>query len=249
MGVVYKAKYTLKFLLSNREGTMKKVFLLVFCCSFLFSCSSNKLHQYQYEDRTAAAHMAYPPHPEVFTESWVGINPDDPVGTIINLGTTVAKDVQAAKAQAKMEQALEQVDVSEIIRRRTLAQCSKFMHYRPIDSEQRADYVFDLEIRKYGIDANSWTSRTSFKIEARVVLRHNRSGIQIWKKKIKEDRPISPSVFGLGDSGDNVLTALALSKLTVEQIATGFDHLARYTADRIADKLRDDLAEARSKEE
>ena len=226
---------------------MKSTVLTVIILSILiFACSSNKLHEYDYDNYTAAAYMAIPPHPVVFTESWVGVDTSDPVGAIIKIGTTIAKDVEAGKAQEKMERAMKQVDVSEIIRQRTLAQCSKFMHYRPIRNEERADYVFDLEIRKYGIDANSWSSRTYFKIEAKVVLRHNKSGIQIWKKKIKEDRPISPAIFGLGSSADNVLTALALSKLTVEEIATGFEHLAKYTADRIANKLRDDLSDSLS---
>ena len=212
----------------------------------LVGCSSvNHLRDYKFRDQTVAADMLTPPRPEVFTGSDVWIDANDPISSILRVGTTIAKEVEAAEAQERMDRALEQVDVPERIRERTLQRCAKVLKSNPIDESDQAEFLLDMEIRNYGIDAKSWTAGTYFKIDVLVQIIDNRTNALVWKRKIKERQPISAEIFGLGRAAENVISAVALSNLSEDEIATGFRHLADYTADRIAARLQKDLAKAR----
>ena len=208
--------------------------------------SSNLLREYEFETRTAAALMAIPPRPEVFTHSFVGIDERDPMRSAIRLGTTIVKEMEAQRAEARLDSAMELVDVPEQIRARTLERCSTYLHYRPTEDSKNADFLFDMNIRHYGIDAKSWSASVHFKIDVEVRLLDNKRGMRIWKARVKEEQPITQRIFGLGRATGDVITAVALSNLSVEELVQGFEHLADYTADRIARKLQNDFAKARS---
>ena len=84
-------------------------------------------------------------------------------------------------------------------------------------------------------------------MDVEVQLLDNRRGVRIWKARVKERQPITRTFFGLGKATGDVITAVALAKLSVEELVEGFEHLADYTADRITRKLRDDLVKARAR--
>ncbi len=57
--------------------------------------------------------------------------------------------------------------------------------------------------------------------------------------------PLSPRIFGISRSVENVMDAMALSKLTVDEMATGMDYLAHFSAEVIAKKLYKDYVKSR----
>jgi hypothetical protein len=228
------------------------LFPVIITMAFLFiMCgSSNRLMEYNFNDRTVSAMMSLPPPPEIFTDSFWGVgNEGNIIETAIRIGTTIAKEVEVQKARDKMDSALESVDVPERIRKRTLERCARYLRYRSFDDSEDAEFLFDMHIQKYGIDAKSWAASVHFKIDVRVYLIDNEKNIEIWRKRVRESLPVTRSTFGLPDAAGDVITAVALSQLSEEDMAAGFEHLADYTADRVARKLQEDFAKARSKRE
>ncbi len=209
--------------------------------------SSNRLMEYDFREHTAAAMMAVPPPPEIFTDSFFMVDEGNLLATAIRIGTTIAKEVEVAETQRKLDQAMEEVDVPEIIRLEALHQCAKTLRAQPVDDENNSDFLFDFQIQNYGIDAKSWSASVHFKIDVKVFLLDNENNTEIWHKRVRERMPISRELFGLPDAAGDIITAVALSNLTAEQMADGFEHLAQYTADRVARRLQSDLAKARAK--
>ena len=105
-----------------------------------------------------------------------------------------------------------------------------------------------MKIKKYGIEAQSWDASVDFIMNLEVRLIDNIKHMEIWEKTINERTMITNSIFGLGDTFGNVITASALSELSEEEMITGFTHLADYAADHVAEKILEDYVEAHSKE-
>jgi len=213
----------------------------------LIGCgSSNRLREYTFRDLTAAAIIAAPSGPEVFTGSFIHVDQDDLFASALRAGTTLAKEVTADKAQAQLDSAMMRVDVPERIRGRALQRCSEYLHFRPIQDYDESDFLFDMYIETYGIDAESWDARVYFQIDLKVYLIDNTTGLEIWKTHVKERQPLSGTIFDTGSvAADDVITAIALSQLSVEEMVLGFQYLADDTADRVARKLRRDFAKSR----
>jgi hypothetical protein len=221
--------------------------IIIGLCITIFDCgSSNRLREYRFSNNSAAAIVSAPPAPEVFTESFFDVDSQDLLGSVLRLGGNIAKEIEAAEARARLDSAMQLVDVPDRIRIRTLERGSKYMHYRSIDDEDAADFLFDIFINHYGIEAKSWDAGVYFEVDLHVYLLDNETGLEIWKKHFKERQPISRTSF-LADetAAEDVVTAVVLAGLSVEEMARGFKRLADYTADRITQKLRKDFQKSR----
>jgi hypothetical protein len=205
-------------------------------------CSMNKLRGHGFRERTASALLAYAPPPEIFTDDWTDVDFNNPVGAIIKIGTGIAKEVEMGKTRAKMDSAMGMVDIPEIIRTETLERGAKYLHYRSIEDIDDSDYLFDIIMRHYGIDAKSWTASVYFKIDVKITLIDNAKNTEIWRSCFKERFPISREIFGLPNAAGNIITAVTLSNLTADQIADGLENLAVQTSDRIIHKLQRDFS-------
>ena len=218
------------------------LFGLTLSLSLTMCCSMNHLRGYEFRDRTAAALLDFPPSPEIFTNDWTNVNWSNPVEAIFDIGTGIAKEVEVSKARAKLVRAMDKVDIPEIIRSKTLDRGSEYLHYRPVEDTKDAYFLFDIEIRNYGIEAQSWTAGVYFKIDVKTTLIDNYSGKEIWRSCFDERLPVSREIFGLPDQANDIITAIALSNLTADEIAAGLEHLAGHTSDRIIQKLRSDFS-------
>ena len=228
-----------------------QLLLIVVLCLNLIECSSyKKLINYTFKDHTVSAIVTAAPWADVFTDSYIHIDKDNLFRTFLNIGTTIVKEVEAEKVKTLLDSAMKQVNVPERIRNRTLERGADYLHYRPIKEHNKADYLFDICITNYGIDAKSWDAGIYFKIDVKINLIDNKTGVLIWKKRINERKPISRTIFSLaGTTTDNVITAIMLSNLSVEEMIKGFQYMADYTADRIVQKLQKDFAKSRSHKE
>ncbi len=209
--------------------------------------SSNKLHNYQFNERTIATQMLTPPAPIVFSDSFIWIDKDDPIGSVLRIGTTIAKEIEASKVRARLDSAMQQVDIPLLVEDMVAEKGAKVLRCQNIAEPKKADFLLDIDIKKYGIEAESWFATTRFRMEIEVTLVDNAATARIWKKKVKENLKIAPTIFGLGQSINNVVTAAALANLSVDEIAAGLRSLAETAADRIVKKLQQDLYKANEK--
>jgi hypothetical protein len=230
-----------------RTANMVVWILVAGLCLALTGCGpKHRLKEYDFNDLTAAAMVDAPAEAGVFTGSLLDIAGHHPLAIALQAGAALAKEITADGAQARLDSAMMQVDVPERIRSRTLRRCADYLRLQSVPVHNRADFLFDVYIHDYGIDAEAWDAGVYFYIDAQVYLLDNGTGSEIWKTHVKERLPVTrrlfPSEVGVAD---DVVSAIALSQLSVDEIAAGFRHLANETADRVAARLRRDYAKSR----
>ncbi len=230
-----------------KKQTVVITLTLIVASLFIIQCSSNRLHEYEFNETTVAAMMATPPRAQIFSDSFY-LGGEGLVETAIRIGTSIGKEIQLRQAQQRLDNAMTKVNIPEQIQKRTLEQSSKYLYFYPVEETQSADFLMMMKIKKYGIEAQSWDASVEFIIDLNVKLIDNIKHIEVWEKTIHEKTMITGSIFGLGETFGNVLTASALSDLSEEEMINGFTHLADYTADRVAEKMEEDFIEAHSKE-
>ena len=156
------------------------------------------------------------------------------------------KASEAAKAEPIMREALRSVDVPAIVLEEASQACASVLDARPVESGQKADYLLDLDIYEYGIEAPSWSSSVSLHLSMMAIIYHSGSGEIVWRRKhITVDIPASAQMFGLGAAMGDIVSAAVLSSLTVDQLEEGFQRLALESARRVARILEDDFYRAR----
>jgi hypothetical protein len=211
--------------------------------NLLACCSMNQLRGREFRDRTAAAVVSAPPGAELSNEGWTDVDFHNPIQAVIGIGTAVAREVQASKTRARLDSAMQRVDIPEVVRTETLERGSRTLRYRPVEDGRDADYRFDIEIRKYGIESSSWSTGVRFRLDIRITLRDCATGKEMWRRCFDEKRAVSGDYFGLPDAANNVITLMALSSLTTDRIADGLENLAVAVSDEIVRKLQDDFSD------
>jgi hypothetical protein len=211
----------------------------------LSSCTTvNNLDRYRIENASLAADMREPPQARLDIDYTVHFDARNPIGTALSVGTTLIKASEAEKAEANMRDALATVDVPAIVLRETARACAGALDARLVDRGQRADYLLDLDIREYGIQAPSWGSAVTLHLRMVASLYHTRSRDIVWRRAITIDDPASPQMFGVGHIVGDIVTAGVLSSLTVDELEEGFRALALESARSLTRKLERDFYRA-----
>ena len=211
----------------------------------LSSCAHTPVHyplaDYSFLDATLAADMILPPEPTINVFYHVTFDPDDPLRTALSIGTSVLKAAEVEQAQERMRQALETVDVPELLRDQALAGCSAALGTRNAGSVQEADYRLVLDIHEYGISARGYGSGVAMTMEVTAGLYSNLDRKLIWRRNVSLDVPATVQLFGVGHVVGNLVTAAMLADLSTEELAAGFRNLATEAARSLAHRLERDL--------
>ena len=227
------------------KSNTRKIFLALGVTAVVIifgACATvNHLSEYSFGGTKVAGTMRTPPEPVVDGNYNVTIDMNKPIHTFASVATNLAKADQLSKAEDKMYAALREVDVPGLIFEETYNRCAFSLASEKVASVRDSDYIFDLEIRSYGLDADSSSAAVRIEIEttARVYATADRR--LIWERRVSVRDPLSPEVFGLNDVIDTVITTAAIANLTEEQLVRGFTESARRVAYKIAGKLEDDL--------
>jgi len=223
------------------------LFIVLFIISIIRCGGVNRLREYDLRDQSAVAIMAPAPRAQVFSETHDPAGEKDLLSTAINIGTTIAKGVEAHKAQERLDRAMEQVDIPEEIRMETFSRCTEYLYMQEATEAKTADFVYMMKIKEYGISAQSWDSNVDFKINMEIRLIDNSTHQEVWVKKFNETQPVTNEIFGIHESAHNIITAVALSELSEDEMITGFQNLAAFVSGRIAEKIHKDYLKAHSK--
>jgi hypothetical protein len=208
---------------------------------------SNRLREVSLNDARVAIVAAIPPHPRV-QAGYPGegaIDYRDPLGTIARVGTAAEKHRQARRAQARLDSAVQQVDLADRIARQVLTQSSQLLRVAPTARPADADYLLDLRIRDYALVADSFEGAVYFVVEGDLYMLEAATGREMWDARVREREKLTGSLFGLPPSAGNVITARALSRLSAEEMSEGLSRLADLAAERVVDRLRRDYARSR----
>ena len=213
--------------------------------------ASHRLDEVALDGRRVAVTAAVPPAPRVQAGSpaEAGINPYDPVGTAVRLGTAERKRRELRRAQARLDSLVAAVDVADRVARQTLAGAARVLQFAPGDRPETSDYVLDLRIADYALVADSFEGAVYFVLLGEVRLLDARTGALMWDAELAErevlDRSTFGSIFGLPASYGNVVTGRAIAQLGSDDMAVGLGRLADLTAERIVSRLARDYRRSR----
>lgn len=208
--------------------------------------ASNRLHEVDLNGKRVAVVAAIPPHPRVQGghPGEGAVDPYDPIGSAIRVGTAAAKYQEAREAQARLDSVVSRIDIADQIARKVLLDSADLLRFIPESYPEDADYIIDLRIFDYSLVADSFEGATYFVLEGEVLLLDPVRAVELWRRKIREREVLSGSLFGLPAAAGNVITARALSRLSEEDMQRGLDNLADYVAGKVVERLRDDYYEA-----
>jgi hypothetical protein len=217
--------------------------LIAFWALFLLLASgcrhTNRLADYDFREGALAIETTIPSRPGVFTSDFFFYDRGRPMRFFMKLGATIIKESEAEQARVRMDSANARVDVAGILHDRIHERAAGYLNAEPVDRLDDADYLLDVRIRSYGIDAEAWDASAYFKLEAEVLLIDRRGRRLIWETEFEETEPISPAFFGPHGAIKNVITAGALAGLT--EMTVALEQLAEFSADRITRRLQRDL--------
>lgn len=220
--------------------------VLVVAASLLGSACGGRHHlaDYDFAGRSIAVVRLAPPAPELYTGGRE-ITSDNAIVAVIEAGSAVAVELESRRARSRLDSAAVTVDIASRLADGTLDRASRYLGTRPIESEDDADFLLEVDVERFGIDA-SGSGAASLFVEGEAILIDGRTGDEIWSEEVSAWDRLTPSVGGAGGTATGtIVTAAALTRITVEEFARILEQLADYAADVVTDELREDLRDVR----
>ena len=205
-------------------------------------CGGHHLADYDFADRSLAVVYYTALVPELWTGGY-DVEGDNPLEVVVAAGGRVAREVEARRAQARLDSAASRLDLAEGMADRTLERASRYLGARPVEEESEADYLLEVDVRHMGLDAGR--DAAYLVVRAEVVLLDGRTGREIWDADVRGRDRLTPGVSGSTEVLGDVVTAGALSRVSVDEFETILRRLTDFVADRVARELRSDLRDAR----
>jgi hypothetical protein len=203
------------------------------------------LGEYDFSNRSMALVVIAPPAPGLLTPGW-GLNEsNDVVGAVIRAGSKVARDVEGRRARARLDSATSRVSMADTLARRTLDRTSRYLGLRPVPATADADFLIEVHMRDYGVDARGESAAYLY-TNAEAVLLDRRTGREIWNVEVHGTDRLTPIIRGTGSiPGGGIVTAGTLHMVTVADFQQALDQLITLSSNRIADELRSSLRDVR----
>ena len=209
-------------------------------------CGKHYLNQYDFSQKTLALVFIEPPQPELL-HGWYNVDVgNNAVSAVVSAGAKVAKEMEARRASARLDSAAKDVDVSTLLAERTLERVSRYLGTRIVSTADGADYVLELNMRSFGIDARS-NRTTSLYARAEAVVVDRRTGREIWSEDVRGSDQLTPYVIGTSTVPSAIFTAATLHRVTVAEFREALDQLITFTSDRVTNELREDLRDVRDR--
>ena len=204
------------------------------------------LKEYRFSDRTLGVEFIEPPEAEL-KHGWYNVDPGgNAIQNVVQAGAKVAKEVEARRALSRLDSAEQNVDIPTLLANGTAQRASRYLGTRPATDVATADYVLEVHLREFGIDARS-NHATYLYTRAEAVLIDRRSGREIWNQKVSGRDRLTPYIVGTMDAPSAIFTAATLHTVSVAQLQRSLEQLTVYTSSLIASELREDLRDAREK--
>lgn len=212
---------------------------------FVSACGGGHLlADYSFADHSLAMVDYGTPAPVLLTGGGGGPDLDDPLGSLVEAGSRVAEEIEGRKARARLDSATARVDVGARMGDRILARGSRYLGADPVSDADRADYLLELDVRNFGIDARGRDAAYLFVVADAYLLEADR-GVEIWSTEVRGHDRLTPSVAGKDPIPGDAVTAGVLSSLSVEDFRRVLERLADFSSDAVTDQLRSDLREMR----
>ena len=208
------------------------------------ACGKHYLRDYQFADKSIGLVFLDPPAPELL-HGWYNVDVGgNAIQTVVRAGATVAKEIEAHRASARLDSAAARVDVPNRLAQRTLERASRYLGTRPIATPENADFVLEIQMQGFGIDARS-NHATYLYARAEAVLLDRRTGREIWSEEVRGSDRLTAFVVGTRNVPSAIFTAATLHNVSVADFERALDQLVAYTSSLITDELREKLRDVR----
>lgn len=206
------------------------------------------LEEYDFRDATVAMVAVPAPGPEVFSELDLRVDPDDIPGTVIRVGSGLAREAALEDFRLRVDSAARNVEVPDRMADRTLEGTIRYLRGEPAADGERPDYEFELRVDHYGFFADSWTSNAYLRLEGDLLFLDGDTGRIVWRTDVTATNPIqSTSVRSDVPGVGNVATAITLHRMSREEIEREMEDLADVAADALVRQFGEDLDDARER--
>jgi len=204
------------------------------------------LADYQFSNRTLAVVYVEPPSPQLLHGYGDISGAQTALQTVMRAGGGVAKEVVARRATARLDSAADRADVPGHLAQRTLERASRYLGTRAVTTPDGADFVLEITMRSFGIDARSSTATYLF-THAEAVLLDRDTGREIWSVKVRGSERLTPLVHGTDNIPSSVISAGTLSTVSVRDFQDALEQLVTYSSNLITAELRDKLRDVRDR--
>ena len=203
------------------------------------------LAEYPFSSRTLAVIYIAPPAPELLTSYYDLGNSQNPIQAVVRAGADVAREREGRRANARLDSASSRIDFPAVLAQRTLTRASRYLGTRPVTDENVADYLLEVRMTRFGINAKADEAAYLFTF-AGAVLIDRRTGREIWNVKIHGRDRLTPYVVSSSPIPGSVIAAGTLGSVSVADFQGALNQLMDYSSNLITDELRSALRDVRN---
>ena len=204
------------------------------------------LAEYPFASRTLAVVYIAPPSPELLTSYYDLTNSQNPLEAVVRAGADVARQREGRRACARLDSAAARVDIPGVLAKRTLERASRYLGTRPTTDENQADYLMEVRMERFGINAKADEAAYLFTF-AEAVLLDRRTGREIWNMNVHGRDRLTPYVESTSPIPGSVIAASTLGRVTVSEFEGALNQLMDYSSTLITNELRSALRDVRNR--
>jgi hypothetical protein len=214
----------------------------------LLTACGNKHHlaEYPFASRTLAVVYIAPPAPELLTAYYDVRGSTNPIDAVVRAGAGVAKEIEGRRASARLDSATARVNIAGVLAQRTLERASRYLGTQPVSDANAADYLMEVHMERFGINAKGDHAAYLFTY-AEAVLLDRRTGREIWNINVHGRDRLTPYVSSSSPLPGSVITAATLGNVSVADFQQALNQLMDYSSSLITTELRAALRDARNK--
>ena len=203
------------------------------------------LAEYPFASRTLAVVYVAPPAPELLTSYYDLRNSQNPVEAVVRAGADVAREREGRRANARLDSATTRVNSPAVLAQRTLERASRYLGTRPVTDENQADYLMEVRMSRFGINAKADEAAYLFTF-AEAVLIDRRTGREIWNVNIHGRDRLTPYIVSDSRIPGSVITASTLGSVSVADFQNALNQLMDSSSNLITNELRAALRDVRN---
>ena len=203
------------------------------------------LAEYPFSSRTLAVIYIAPPSPELLTSYYDLGNSQNPIQAVVRAGADVVREREGRRANARLDSASARIDIPAVLAQRTLTRASRYLGTRPVTDENQADYLLEVRMQRFGINAKADEASYLFTY-AGAVLIDRRSGREIWNINVHGRDRLTPYVQSSSPIPGSVIAAGTLGSVSVADFQGALNQLMDYSSNLITDELRSALRDVRN---
>ena len=214
--------------------------------AFFSGCGAgHHLADYPFASRTLAVVYIAPPQPELLTSAYSLKKDESVVDAVLRTGSGVAREREARRASARLDSATSKVDIPAVLAQRTLERASRYLGTKPVTDAASADYILEVQMTRFGINARDENAAYLFTF-AETVLLDRRTGREIWNIKVHGRDRLTPFVSSSSVIPGSVVTAATLGSVSVAGFQEALNQLAESSSNLVTNELRAALRDARN---